>query len=272
MSLVVARAGGSVIAETPVGAIQGYAGTAAPSGWLLCDGSAVSRTTYSELFGVVSTTYGTGDGSTTFNLPNITGYIIYATRLTTRVTVNNPPEFVTALPSSPLDGKEIYYQSTTAGTGGGSSSMADLGIVWHLRYRSGSSSSYKWEFVGGGKSTQYISTNENTTSTSFTNLATDGPKVTIPLAGDYMASFSVELYNSSSGVYSYASIAVNTTTGSNPDYTFYTPASNATGTIHDVGTVVTCAANDVVRVRYKVSAGTGYFLLRRITVLPVRVG
>jgi hypothetical protein len=54
----------------PVGAIQMYAGTSAPSGWLMCDGSAVSRTTYSALFGVVGTSYGTGNGSTTFNLPN----------------------------------------------------------------------------------------------------------------------------------------------------------------------------------------------------------
>lgn len=43
---------------------------AIPSGWLLCDGSAISRTTYAELFDVIATTYGVGDGTTTFNLPN----------------------------------------------------------------------------------------------------------------------------------------------------------------------------------------------------------
>ena len=42
-----------------------------PSGWLLCDGSAISRETYSALFDAVGTTYGTGDGSTTFNVPNL---------------------------------------------------------------------------------------------------------------------------------------------------------------------------------------------------------
>lgn len=47
-----------------------------PSGWLICDGSAVSRTTYSVLFGIISTTYGVGDGSTTFNLPNLKGRVI----------------------------------------------------------------------------------------------------------------------------------------------------------------------------------------------------
>jgi len=58
---------------TPTGSISAYAGAAAPSGWLLCDGTAVSRTTYATLFGVISTLYGAGDGATTFNLPNLKG-------------------------------------------------------------------------------------------------------------------------------------------------------------------------------------------------------
>lgn len=61
---------------TPVAAVIAYAGSAAPTGWLLCDGSAVSRTTYSDLFAVISTTYGVGDGSTTFNLPDLTGRVV----------------------------------------------------------------------------------------------------------------------------------------------------------------------------------------------------
>lgn len=55
----------------PVGQITSYAGASAPAGYLLCDGAAVSRTTYSTLFGVISTTYGVGDGSTTFNVPDL---------------------------------------------------------------------------------------------------------------------------------------------------------------------------------------------------------
>lgn len=51
-----------------------HAGTAAPTGSLICNGSAISRTTYASLFAVIGTTYGVGDGSTTFNLPNeVTG-------------------------------------------------------------------------------------------------------------------------------------------------------------------------------------------------------
>jgi microcystin-dependent protein len=59
----------------PAGSIMQYAGSAAPTGWLLADGSAVSRTTYATLFTAISTTYGTGDGSTTFNLPNLKGKV-----------------------------------------------------------------------------------------------------------------------------------------------------------------------------------------------------
>ena len=51
------------------GMVMAFAGTSAPSGWLKCDGSAISRTTYAKLFAAIGTTYGTGDGSTTFNLP-----------------------------------------------------------------------------------------------------------------------------------------------------------------------------------------------------------
>lgn len=57
----------------PVGSMMMYAGSSAPTGWLLCDGTAISRTTYSDLFSAISTTYGTGDGSSTFNTPNMGG-------------------------------------------------------------------------------------------------------------------------------------------------------------------------------------------------------
>ncbi len=60
----------------PTGTVLPYGGTAAPSGWLLADGSAVSRTTYAALFAVLSTSHGAGDGSTTFNLPDLRGRAI----------------------------------------------------------------------------------------------------------------------------------------------------------------------------------------------------
>lgn len=57
----------------PSGAISLYGGSTEPSGWLFCYGQAINRTTYSDLFTVIATTYGSGDGSTTFNLPDCRG-------------------------------------------------------------------------------------------------------------------------------------------------------------------------------------------------------
>ena len=57
----------------PVGVVNPFAGATAPSGWLLCYGQAVSRTAYPVLFTTLSTTYGSGDGSTTFNVPDMRG-------------------------------------------------------------------------------------------------------------------------------------------------------------------------------------------------------
>ena len=58
-----------------IGAIVAYGGALPPTGFLLCDGSAISRVTFSALFAVLGTTYGAGDGSTTFNLPNLKGKV-----------------------------------------------------------------------------------------------------------------------------------------------------------------------------------------------------
>jgi microcystin-dependent protein len=59
----------------PTGSIISYIATAAPGGWLLCDGSAISRSTYSALFALIGTTYGAGDTISTFNLPDMRGRV-----------------------------------------------------------------------------------------------------------------------------------------------------------------------------------------------------
>lgn len=61
----------SVEGIAPIGSVVAYAGTSVPSGYLACNGAAISRTTYAKLFDVIGTTYGSGDGSTPFNLPNL---------------------------------------------------------------------------------------------------------------------------------------------------------------------------------------------------------
>tara|TARA_Y100001937_G_C7129416_1_gene336504 strand:- start:3051 stop:3671 length:621 start_codon:yes stop_codon:yes gene_type:complete len=59
--------------RSEVGTIKPWGKATAPDGYLLCDGSAVSRSTYADLFAVISTTYGAGDSSTTFNVPDLQG-------------------------------------------------------------------------------------------------------------------------------------------------------------------------------------------------------
>ena len=74
-ALVIEPAKVSILDEMPVGSIVQYGGTNAPAGWLICDGSTISRTKYVDLFNAISTSYGVGDGSTTFNLPNLKGRV-----------------------------------------------------------------------------------------------------------------------------------------------------------------------------------------------------
>lgn len=70
------RFAGHEAQRVPTGTIQWYAKNTPPAGWLVCDGSAVSRSTYSDLFAVIGTTFGAGNGSTTFNLPDLRGEFI----------------------------------------------------------------------------------------------------------------------------------------------------------------------------------------------------
>lgn len=66
-------AGGTLWADCPIGTINAYGGATAPEGWLLCQGQALSRTDYADLFAVIGTNFGAGDGSTTFNAPDFRG-------------------------------------------------------------------------------------------------------------------------------------------------------------------------------------------------------
>lgn len=65
-----------------------YAGSTAPSGWVLCDGSAISRTDYAPLFAIIGTTFGVGDGSTTFNVPDMRGATPVGVGTSTKYTQN----------------------------------------------------------------------------------------------------------------------------------------------------------------------------------------
>lgn len=97
----------------PAGVITAYAGSTPPEGWLICDGAAISRTTYSELFDRIGTIYGAGDGNSTFNLPNFTD------RVPTQTTLVNIGEMYNGRIPEISGGFGVHpYGGTISGTWG----------------------------------------------------------------------------------------------------------------------------------------------------------
>ena len=76
VALAIADVADLAASLTPIGAVIPYAGLSAPPRWLFCFGQNVSRTTYAALFAAISTTYGAGDGTTTFTLPDLRGRVV----------------------------------------------------------------------------------------------------------------------------------------------------------------------------------------------------
>ena len=113
----------------PVGSYIQFAGSQAPAGFLVCNGGAISRTTYSALFAVIGTTYGSGDGSTTFNLPNLTDRFLQGS--TTSGTVKNA-----GLPN--ITGSVTFHgNGTDSGTILASASGSFTGFNLRNRYTTG---------------------------------------------------------------------------------------------------------------------------------------
>lgn len=116
----------------PAGVVIPFAGSFAPDGWLLAYGQQVSRSTYSKLFASIGTTYGVGDGSTTFNLPDLRGRVpagrdnmggSSANRLTT-----GGGSGIDGSTLGAVGGSQTY---TPAGTIGGSQSIAHTHNIAH---------------------------------------------------------------------------------------------------------------------------------------------
>lgn len=110
------------VSPHPVGAVIMFGGATAPIGWLLCNGSAVSRTTYSALYNVIGTTYGVGDGSTTFNVPDFRGRVILGagtgSGLTSRLRGATGGAETHQLSTAEL-AAHTHTQKVQAGSGGG---------------------------------------------------------------------------------------------------------------------------------------------------------
>jgi microcystin-dependent protein len=108
---------------TPTGTIQMWSTATAPIGYVLCNGAAISRTTFSNLFSVIGTTFGAGDGSTTFNTPNYTNRMPYGAAIgttggSTTITTNNLPSHTH---TGTTNGQSVPHSHTYSGTTSGQS-------------------------------------------------------------------------------------------------------------------------------------------------------
>ena len=125
------------LGNIPAGAVMDYAGSSVPTGWLECDGSAVSRTTYADLFASISTTWGAGDGSTTFNLPPSAGRsrigkgtgTVVETFLSSAINTSDDGISVASNNFKWLTGMEVVLSSPNGAPGG----LSHLGTYYIIR-------------------------------------------------------------------------------------------------------------------------------------------
>lgn len=176
---------------------------------------------------------------------------------------------VTDLPVEAQDGDEVYYYAN-----------ADNSVIWHFRFRAKSPSLYRWEFMGG---TEYraenTGTSMTTTSTSYTDLSTVGPTITVPLAGDYRIEWWSQGQNNTGASVNYMGIKVGSATTADTDAVRGQPAANNYDHLAPVGSrdFNVPAAGTVVKAQYRANAGTltvnnAGTINPWMTVRPIRVG
>lgn len=110
----------------PVGSIVAWPTASAPTSWLLCNGAAVSRTTYATLFALIGTTFGAGDGSTTFNLPNLQQrFILGKAASGTGSTLGGTGGNIDHVHTGPSHSHTVDPPSTASSSAGGHSHTVD---------------------------------------------------------------------------------------------------------------------------------------------------
>jgi microcystin-dependent protein len=160
-----------------IGEVRFFAGLAnqVPQGWYLCYGQAVSRTTYSVAFGVIGTTFGAGDGSTTFNLPDLRGRSMFGLDNMGGTAANNVTAGVSGVPGTTLGGTggSQYAQEDTITT---SVTITDPGHQ-HTSTSSGTANHDSTAFLQGATTwdlARNVSTNFATTNITATAASTSG--------------------------------------------------------------------------------------------------
>lgn len=159
------------VASTPPGVMMAYGGATAPTGWLSCDGSQVSRTTYAALFGVIGTAYGSGNGSTTFHLPDFRGRTMVGAgsgpSLTSRSVGDKFGE--EALPAHIHTTPNHSHTASSNTAGSHSHSMTSDGYHEHYLYFDGSGQTVWHDFIGSGGGLNTVTLRENAATSAVSN-------------------------------------------------------------------------------------------------------
>jgi len=166
-------------------------------------------------------------------------------------------ERVTALPASAPDGYELIYVADGSND-----------IEWHLKYNNGTS---KWRFIGGLPLRAEVATNESTSSTSYADLATVGPSITVPLTGDYRVFFGFLSHNSVAGQLSLGTLKIGG--ADQGDSAAARHRANAATTTEDAAwrdETYNISGGNAVVMWYKASGNTSNFYNRVLTIWPVR--
>jgi hypothetical protein len=175
------------------------------------------------------------------------------------------PRLVNALPGSPSDGDEIYFQNA---------GMATDGIAWTFRYRAGGGT-YKWEFVGGPSWCKEVAANENAAvSVSYSDFATVGPTVTAPLAGDYMIAIAAFIQTPTTNSTGSAAPAFGATAAIDADriVAYNGNAANLVGVyMREMRRTISAAAT-AVKLQGRSDTAVCTVGSRSLSLLPIRVG
>jgi hypothetical protein len=181
-----------------------------------------------------------------------------------------PVGVVSSLPGSPVDGQIINYQNTA---------MASAGVVWRFRYRAGSSSAYKWEFIGGPPFRAATGGTGNMVAAS-TWSGISGPSITVPLSGDYTVDHSSRLEGGSSASVNFGiSLQIGSTF---PQFTVfdaftaygYHSPGNTNFNLYSNSVLTNLTASTVLTQVYYHTYSSTQILnqrLSRISLLPIRV-
>ena len=168
----------------------------------------------------------------------------------------------TSLPASPTDGQEAILVDSTS----------NPSYQWRFRYNAGSSSAYKWEFVGGPPARADTDTEETTTSSGTWVELTTPQRIVLPRAGDYDVSFALD--GASDTAEDTVAAAAFWNSDANVFYRFeFVALTNAVGTIACQARLHGVVASDTLKMKYLRPFGTGTakFARRSMIVTPVRV-